>query len=94
MFGRQQGQDCHWYAGELIPHFPALFPQPLAERAGRGGKKLLEGPPDLVPLHFSSLPPLLVMTHREDVSQTAISFQGVPQLLCLGLGQEDRHNNV
>lgn len=46
--------------------------------------------PDPVPLHFSSLPALLVMSHRKDVSQAAIPFQGVPQLLCLGLGQEDR----
>lgn len=79
MFGRQQGQDCYWYARELILHLPALFPQPLAERAGRVGKKLLE-----------DLPALLMMTHRKDVSQAAIPFQGVPQLLCLGLGQEDR----
>lgn len=79
MFGRQQGQDCHWYVREQILHLPALFPQPLAERAGREGKKLLEDPPDLVtawpsqpdpvPLHLSSLPALLMMTHRKLVSQ-------------------------
>lgn len=98
VFGRQQGQDCHWCAREQVLHLPALFPQPLAERVGREGKKLLEDPPDLVtalqpdpvPLHLSSLPALLMMTHRKDVSQAAIPFQGVPQLPCLGLGQENR----
>lgn len=68
------------------PSLACTLPQPLAERAGSEGEKLLEDPPDLVPLHSSSVPALLMITHRKDVSQAAIPFQGMPQLLCLGLG--------
>lgn len=35
--------------GRIDTGMPALFPQPLAEGAGREEKKLLEDLPDLVP---------------------------------------------
>lgn len=37
----------------------------------------------LFPLRLFSLPALLTTTYRKDVSQAAVAFQGVPQLLCL-----------
>jgi len=44
----------------------------------------------LFPLRLFSLPALLTTAYRKDVSQAAVAFQGVPQLLCLHLEQENR----